>query len=388
MVMELKETSKDNAQIKNWSRQNLWLIDKLLMLMLGEEKQTWSGHIGPRLAWALEKSWEGETTKTGKYGNEKNTWYVLSMAAVFWRIHGAPKEAMNCLLRSMVLAPQAVKDAPLVLLSDMVYRVGYLKDSIRILRDAMDIRNNEASTYLQTGNALQAANNFTGAIEFYNYALMLQPNYVQAFHSISTVKCRLVKENKVPALASLSKFDFKQSIAAAVFWYSSHENWMEIAADQLFKHNTFIDFTDQRAFDALQEPGQEDWPEMVKPKADECKEWIPGSYEDDLRKNIQSDIRLHFRFNSPIVNMLDPTMMFKFESGKKEVISDEKDPLDDFLRGEMRCKKVLNMHWHKISTHQEGVYRLMIDSASSVVDPNINQVNRDVAYKEALMEIE
>lgn len=39
------------------------------------------------------------------------------------------------------------------------------------------------------GNALQAYANFSGAIEFYTYALMLNPTYREAFHSLMVVKC-------------------------------------------------------------------------------------------------------------------------------------------------------------------------------------------------------
>ena len=39
------------------------------------------------------------------------------------------------------------------------------------------------------GNALQAENNITGAVQFYNYAMVLNPNFTEAFHGLLIVKC-------------------------------------------------------------------------------------------------------------------------------------------------------------------------------------------------------
>ena len=40
------------------------------------------------------------------------------------------------------------------------------------------------------GNALQARNNVTGAMEFYNYATVLNPHYQEAIRSLMIVKCQ------------------------------------------------------------------------------------------------------------------------------------------------------------------------------------------------------
>ena len=44
-------------------------------------------------------------------------------------------------------------------------------------------------TYLSMGNVLQEHTNLTGAIQFYNYALVLHPDYKEALQSLLIVKC-------------------------------------------------------------------------------------------------------------------------------------------------------------------------------------------------------
>jgi len=54
----------------------------------------------------------------------------------------------------------------------------------------------QPTTYLSMGNALHAQENITGAIEFYNYAMVLHPQYREAFHSLLVVKCYNLKQKK------------------------------------------------------------------------------------------------------------------------------------------------------------------------------------------------
>ena len=65
----------------------------------------------------------------------------------------------------------------LVQLADFIYRAGYVTEAFHVLRDALDINQLEPAIYLAMGNALQAANNYTGAVEFYNFAMYLKPTY-------------------------------------------------------------------------------------------------------------------------------------------------------------------------------------------------------------------
>lgn len=46
------------------------------------------------------------------------------------------------------------------------------------------------------GNALQAQDNITGAVEFYNYAMVLHHQYREAFHALLVVKCSNLKRLK------------------------------------------------------------------------------------------------------------------------------------------------------------------------------------------------
>lgn len=108
----LPENSKMNSRLQLWTNQNLWMIDKLLKVMLNEDGKAWSGQIGPRLAWALQESWGQYLENKGEYKDDP--WYVLNMAAIFWRIHGGPNEALKCLLRSAAIAPKEYRDVQCV----------------------------------------------------------------------------------------------------------------------------------------------------------------------------------------------------------------------------------------------------------------------------------
>lgn len=47
------------------------------------------------------------------------------------------------------------------------------------------------------GNALQASGNITGAITFYEYGLILHPQYAEVFHALMNVKCSALRNQKV-----------------------------------------------------------------------------------------------------------------------------------------------------------------------------------------------
>ena len=58
------------------------------------------------------------------------------------------------------------------------------------------------------GNALLAQNNVSGAIEFYNYAVILNPAYQEAFQSLLLIKCHGLgdKEKNVNAEQIIAKY--------------------------------------------------------------------------------------------------------------------------------------------------------------------------------------
>lgn len=56
------------------------------------------------------------------------------------------------------------------------------------------------------GNALQAQENVTGAVQFYSYALLLYPQYTEAYHSLLVVKCRNLTQQKLDSLEVIQNF--------------------------------------------------------------------------------------------------------------------------------------------------------------------------------------
>lgn len=266
-----------------WSEKNLWLISKLITVHLPEEMRTMSGLIGPRIHWALTTSFQNHS-KDPK--NDQDLWKVLNMAGLFWRVHGGPFEALQCLIRGILVAPEEVKDILVIHLADTIYRAGYINEAIHLYYQAanMNPENPEPSTYLGLGNAYQALGNYTAAIEYFDYALILKPSYVEAFTGLMMAKCNLVNENKVPKYA---KFDFVENIRASATWYKDYEAWMNVSSSKLMSENAIIDFSSNNfgteTFMNWAAGETLEWPsELIKQPS---KEWCLKFIQEDLFTN-------------------------------------------------------------------------------------------------------
>jgi len=63
-----------------------------------------------------------------------------------------------------------------------------------LLRKALEINVREPISYYTMGTNLVAMSNITGAIEFFSYALYLNPDYIEAFQCLFINKCALLRE--------------------------------------------------------------------------------------------------------------------------------------------------------------------------------------------------
>uniref|UniRef100_H2YHZ2 Uncharacterized protein n=1 Tax=Ciona savignyi TaxID=51511 RepID=H2YHZ2_CIOSA len=167
--------SRNTAQHK----QDTHLQSQLLLHV--NEGRVWPDDLGQRISTAIRKAIRQQ--------DNDHLWVLYNLAGLFWRVNGDNYVAIECLRRCIRRVPAQHLDVPLVSLSNIMYRIGKLHDAVNLLIYALRVNNSEPATYLSMGNALQAQDNITGAVEFYNYAMVLHPQYKEAFHSLLVVKC-------------------------------------------------------------------------------------------------------------------------------------------------------------------------------------------------------
>lgn len=108
-----------------------------------------------------------------------------------------------------------------------MYRLGRISDSVMLLRKALEINQREPISYYTMGTNLVAMNNITGAVEFFSYALYLNPDYIEAFQCLFINKCALLREKynlSPPVDTSAEDIHMFWEKAWKVFYYMKVEN--------------------------------------------------------------------------------------------------------------------------------------------------------------------
>ncbi|CAK8679965.1 tetratricopeptide repeat protein 17-like isoform X2 [Clavelina lepadiformis] len=184
------------SNLKHW-KQDLRLQNFLLMHV--NQGRVWPDDLGQRILSALQKAL--------KEKNKNNLWLLYNLAGLYWRVYGDNTRAVECLRRSVHHVPVQHSDIPIVSLSNIMYRLGKVNNSFHLLIYALKVNDSEPATYLSMGNALQAQENVTGAVQFYSYALLLYPQYTEAYHSLLVVKCRNLTQQKLDSLEVIQNFN-------------------------------------------------------------------------------------------------------------------------------------------------------------------------------------
>ena len=75
------------------------------------------------------------------YAITKNStsWVLSSAAALYWRVKGNAKEAVNCLRHSLYYAPYKMRDVPLISLANIFHRAGLYNDALIATNQALEI---------------------------------------------------------------------------------------------------------------------------------------------------------------------------------------------------------------------------------------------------------
>ncbi|XP_036924979.1 tetratricopeptide repeat protein 17 isoform X2 [Sturnira hondurensis] len=134
--------------------------------------------IGTRIAKVLEKN--------------QTSWVLSSMAALYWRVKGQGKKAIDCLRQALHYAPHQMKDVPLISLANILHNAKLWNDAVIVATMAVEIAPHFAVNHFTLGNVYVAMEEFEKALLWYESTLKLQPEFVPAKNRIQTIQCHLM----------------------------------------------------------------------------------------------------------------------------------------------------------------------------------------------------
>ncbi|KAM9221085.1 tetratricopeptide repeat protein 17 isoform 3-T3 [Dugong dugon] len=134
--------------------------------------------IGTRIAKVLEKN--------------QTSWVLSSMAALYWRVKGQGKKAVDCLRQALHYAPHQMKDVPLISLANILHNAKLWNDAVIVATMAVEIAPHFAVNHFTLGNVYVAMEEFEKALVWYESTLKLQPEFVPAKNRIQTIQCHLM----------------------------------------------------------------------------------------------------------------------------------------------------------------------------------------------------
>ncbi|CAM5121389.1 unnamed protein product [Eretmochelys imbricata] len=142
--------------------------------------------VGTRIAKVLEKN--------------QTSWVLSSMAALYWRVKGQGKKAIDCLRQALHYAPHHMKDVPLISLANIFHNAKLWNDAIIVATMAVEIAPHFVVNHFTLANVYVAMEEFEKAMRWYESTLKLQPEFAPAKSRIRTIQCHLLmkKERRSP----------------------------------------------------------------------------------------------------------------------------------------------------------------------------------------------
>ncbi|XP_033752791.1 tetratricopeptide repeat protein 17-like [Pecten maximus] len=151
---------------------------KEVLHKLGGESQP-VGVVGTRIAHALKKN--------------STSWVLTNVAALYWRVEGDAKRAIQCLRLSLTTAPTEVKDTSLVSIANVLHRAGYINDAIVATDLALHISKRLVVSHFTMANLYAAKEQWEQAKMFYESTLGLQTSFEPAKQRLKTIMCKILK---------------------------------------------------------------------------------------------------------------------------------------------------------------------------------------------------
>ncbi|CAH6788196.1 Ttc17 [Phodopus roborovskii] len=122
----------------------------------------------------------------------QTSWVLSSMAALYWRVKGQGKKAIDCLRQALHYAPHQMKDVPLISLANILHNAKLWNDAVIVATMAVEIAPHFAVNHFTLGNVYVAMEEFEKALVWYESTLKLQPEFVPAKNRIQTIQCHLM----------------------------------------------------------------------------------------------------------------------------------------------------------------------------------------------------
>ncbi|XP_067258090.1 tetratricopeptide repeat protein 17 [Chanodichthys erythropterus] len=136
--------------------------------------------VGTRIAKVLEKN--------------QTSWVLSSMAALYWRVKGQGKRAIDCLRQALNYAPHHMKDVPLISLANIFQNARLWEDALTVARMAVEIAPHFVVNHFTLANVYIAMEEFEKAMNWYESTLKLQPEFGPAKDRLRTIQCYLLSK--------------------------------------------------------------------------------------------------------------------------------------------------------------------------------------------------
>ncbi|XP_053115881.1 tetratricopeptide repeat protein 17 [Hemicordylus capensis] len=138
--------------------------------------------VGTRIAKDLEKN--------------QTSWVLSSMAALYWRVKGQGKKAIDCLRQALHHTPYHMKDVPLISLANIFHNAKLWNDAIIVATMAVEIAPHFVVNHFTLANVYVAMEEFEKAMRWYESTLKLQPEFAPAKNRIHAIQCHLLMKNE------------------------------------------------------------------------------------------------------------------------------------------------------------------------------------------------
>ena len=131
----------------------------------------------------------GARIKTVQEAGTWPPWLLHLLAGTYWRILGNTGASLTCHGLALAEVPVTYRDLVLTNLGSLLYKLGYIDESLRLVREALAICDTEPETHFFLGNLLAAKGNMTGSIEHYRAALRLEPDFPGGVAQLRVPSC-------------------------------------------------------------------------------------------------------------------------------------------------------------------------------------------------------
>lgn len=123
------------------------------------------------------------------------SWVLANLAALYWRVEGDAKKAIDCLRLSLTTAPKYAKDASLISLANILHRAGYTNDAIMLTSMALDLSKDLVVGHFTMANLYAYKEKWDMATIFYESTLGLQSSFEPAKQRLKLIKCKMQSIN-------------------------------------------------------------------------------------------------------------------------------------------------------------------------------------------------